>query len=56
MLPDQIQHQLIGWQIAFLGYFIQYGFIGKIIVVIMIVTNVEKAISSEPEWLVDLEV
>jgi hypothetical protein len=47
---------LIGRQVAFLGYFIQDGFVGVIIVVIMIVADVEKAISSEPEWLMDLEI
>jgi len=32
------------------------GFVGVIIVIIMVVPNIKKAIPSKPEWLVDLKI
>jgi len=56
MFLDQVEHQFIGWQIAFLSYFVQNRLIGIVIIVIMIVADVEKTIPSKPEWLVDLKI
>jgi hypothetical protein len=53
---NQVKHQSIGGQIAFLSHLLQDRFVGVIIVVVMIISDIKEAIPSEPEGLVDLEI
>ncbi len=56
VLMDQLQHQFIGRQVTLLCHFPENGFIGVIIVIVMIISNIKKTVPSEPERLVDLEI
>ena len=56
VLANQIQQQLVGRQVRFISYFPQNTLIGVIVIIVVIITDVEKTVCPEPEWLVDLKV
>src|SRR4030095_9698863 len=52
----QVEDYLIGAQITFIRNFVQYLYIFFIILIKMILAYIEKRISLDPEWLMNLEV
>jgi hypothetical protein len=56
MLPDQVQHHSIGWEIAILRHFAQDGLILAIIEIVMVLADVEEMEVPQAEGLVYLEI
>jgi len=56
MLSYQVEKYVVSRQITFFSDFIDDGFIGIIIIIIVIISYIEKPVSPEPERLMNLEI
>jgi hypothetical protein len=55
-LIDQIKQHSVGGNVGACCYLLQDVFIGKIIVIVMVSSNIEKTVSFEPEGLMNLKI
>ena len=53
---DEVEQHLVHRQIAFFSYATHDETVLMIIIIMMVVTDIEKAVSPKPVWLVDLEI
>jgi hypothetical protein len=56
MFLNQIQNNIICGQITFICNLPHYGFIREIIIIVMIMPDIKKPVSLEPERLMDLKI
>ena len=56
MFGNKVHNNIIGRQIAFFRYFSKYGFIGEIIIIIVIMPKVKEPVSFQTVWLMNLKI
>ena len=56
VLIDKLQHLLVHGQVALLRYAAQDGAVGKVIVIVGILADIEKSVQAEPGGLMDLKI
>ena len=56
VLFDELQHELVHREVALLGDAAQDGAVGKVVVIVRILADIEKAVQAEPGGLMDLEI
>jgi hypothetical protein len=56
MLVYQVKDDFVCRKITLACNLPHYGFIGKIIIIIMINPQIKKPVSLQPEWLMNLEI